>query len=542
MKKILVALVLLSLPAVWVLVSPGGYEPHDLHHLADIYQMHRAFSTGQIPPRMGPDFLFGFGYPLFNFYYVLPFYLGVFFYSLGANLMASLKLVFLVSAVGSVWGMYLLLNKFFGRWASGAGALLYLYTPFRAVEIYVRGAVGEALAIAILPWVLYVLASLIERTDRKNLVAASVVLAFFYLTHNYFFIMAVPFAGVFVLFLILKNKEKIAKTKAVFAAGFLSAGLSAYWWLPAFFEHNLVASSTPFALEDHFPFVKQLVIPSWGYGSSVWGPGDEISFQIGVVNLIVVALASILLIKHRRDKNVNYKISFLALIFFLAAIFMMNIRSMFIWKIIPFTNFIQFPWRLLALTTFFSAFLAGFAVEKMKLKNIAAILLVLFSVMATFLYFRPSKMISRSEEEYIARFFNNPLYSEDYLQLPHAVSKKPDFVQQQRFNIEHGQIVSEVKVSDIFWKAEISAEQDTVVEAYVLDFPGWFVEVDGERVETSPGEPYGQMTFAVSSGVHRIELYWAETDLRQLANIVSLATLVVVAALYLSHRDSRATI
>jgi len=68
-------LLVLSIPPTFYLLRRGFYEPHDLHHFADIYEMVRALASGQIPPRWGPDFSFNFGYPLFNFYYVLPFYL-----------------------------------------------------------------------------------------------------------------------------------------------------------------------------------------------------------------------------------------------------------------------------------------------------------------------------------------------------------------------------------------------------------------------------------------------------------------------------------
>src|SRR3989338_7878375 len=111
MKKIFVLLIILSTPALLPLLLPGGYEPHDFHHIADIYEMSRAFGSGQFPPRIGPDFMFGFGYPLFNYYYVLPFYLGAFFNLVTGNLMTAFKYVFLLSGFVSVIGMYLFLRK-----------------------------------------------------------------------------------------------------------------------------------------------------------------------------------------------------------------------------------------------------------------------------------------------------------------------------------------------------------------------------------------------------------------------------------------------
>ena len=159
---------LACLPAIYFLLKPGFYEPQDLHHIADIFQMYRAVISGQLPPRMGPDFLWGFGYPLFNLYYVLPFYLGAAFYALTRSLTGAFEFIFAFSLVVSIFGMYLLLREFFGKIASLAGSILYLYTPYRAVQVYVRGAMGEALAMAILPFVFWGVARLIKTPNIKN--------------------------------------------------------------------------------------------------------------------------------------------------------------------------------------------------------------------------------------------------------------------------------------------------------------------------------------------------------------------------------------
>lgn len=540
MKRILIFL-FLSLPASLALLAPGGYEPHDLHHLADIHQMHAALSSRQFPPRLGPDFLLGFGYPLFNFYYVLPFYIGAAFYSLGFSLMSSFELVFVVSVVFSVYGMYALLNRFFGKWASAFGAILYLYTPFRAVEIYVRGAIGEALAIAILPWLLYFLASLIKQTSARNVAVFACVFALFLLTHNYFFILAFPFIGIFTLVLLHKEKKRLAKLKGLFAGGILGLAMSAYWWLPALVEYKLVASTTPFVMEEHFPFLKQLVVPSWGYGSSVWGPGDELSFQIGIVNLVVVVLALVLLIKQRRSKNIKFRLAGISLLLFIGYVFMMNIRSLHVWQIIPFTNFIQFPWRLLSMSTFLTAFLAGFVVDNLRHKRLFASLFVAACMLLTFSYFKPSKITFKSDEEYIAHFFGNPQYSEDYLQLPVWTAKKPTSPPSKRFFAINADI-EEREVSKVHWRAEINAYEEAEVYVNVLAFPGWAVDVDGVAVETYPGEPYGQLAFVVGKGAYQVEVYWEETKLRLLADLVSLGAFLIVALLYLRQGAWHATI
>jgi len=256
-------LILISVPASLPLLFPGFYEPHDLHHLADIYQMFRAMASGQLPPRLGPDFSFGYGYPLFNFYYLLPFYLGVAWYWLIGSLTASFKFVFLLSVFLSVFGMYLFLREFVKKFPAFVGSFLFLYTPYRAVQIYVRGAMGEAFALSLLPFVLWGIVRLIKNPVNKKIAAGvSVIIALFIISHNYLWAMLLPFVALLVF--LLARVEKNLPKKRLILSGLLSLGLTAYWWLPAIVENKLVSAVTPFPLIDHFPFIKQLIIPSWG--------------------------------------------------------------------------------------------------------------------------------------------------------------------------------------------------------------------------------------------------------------------------------------
>ncbi len=164
------SILLFSLIIVWPLLQPGFYSFHDEPQIANLYQMTRAFSSGQIPPRWAPDMSFNYGYPLFNFYYPLPFYLGSLFYFLfKTSLVWSLKFVFLLSVPLSGITFYFLMRKFFDRLSSFSGAVVYLFTPYRAVDLYVRGAVGEMWSFVFMPLVLLTLTNLINRKNLKNI-------------------------------------------------------------------------------------------------------------------------------------------------------------------------------------------------------------------------------------------------------------------------------------------------------------------------------------------------------------------------------------
>lgn len=538
---VILILTLLTLPAVWQLIIAGHFQPHDLHHLADIYEMTRAFS-GQFPPRWTPDFTGGSGYPLFNFYYVLPFYLGSLFYVLLGSLTQSLMMVFLVCFIVSVWGMYRLLREFTGKWASVVGAIIFTYTPYRAVQIYVRGAVGEAMALALLPVVSYFLVKLVKNPNNKNIGLASISLALFISTHNYMWFLSLPF--VYILLLLLVNKKQLVQSiKSLVFASILGLGTVAYWVFPAIFELKHVPRLTPFLLEDHFPFMKQLVIPSWGYGASHWGPYDDLSFQIGLVNLVVISLLGIIfLFKFKNLKREHLVLSIWIFVCFAISVLFMNIRTIDIWKLLPIYNFVQFPWRLLYLTTFFTSIAGALVIELMpkSINKKLAIILIFLCLLLTRDYFKPSGRFYKTDKEYLNLFFNDPNYSEDYLLLTQWTSERPTIFPKSKFEIQNGEVLDINEKTPINFIAKVKSIENNQVTFNSYYFPGWYAKVDGRSVNLEPSKPLGQILIPVEAGEHTIEVYWAETPFRLAMDVVSLASIVII--LYLVSRKGNDTL
>lgn len=533
-------LLALSIPAALPLLMPGFYEPHDLHHLADIYQMFRAFVSGQLPPRWGPDFSFGYGYPLFNFYYLLPFYLGAFFYSLLGTLTLSFKLVFLTSIVLSVSGMYLFLREFVGKWAAAAGSILFLYTPYHALQIYVRGAMGEALAFSILPFTAWALIRVVKKPNPTRVAVAALITGLFLIAHNYLWFLAAPPLVVLLAIYVFSQKKKAKPIKALLLTSILSLGAVSYWLVPAIVEQKLIDRLTPFSLIDHFPFIKQLIFSPWGYGSSVWGPTDELSFQIGIVNLAVVLIfiPTLFIIRKRAKSKTLFLISLWALAGFLATVFMMNIRSLPIWELIPFYNFIQFPWRLLILTTFFTSIIAAVLVDTLSVnkKKFGAVAVIIASIFLTYSYFQPSKVVHKADQVYLDRFFGGKNYSEDYLLLPNWVEERPIQQPESKIEINEGEVVNMQELSPVNWRAQTKSDVPSKVTFNSRYFPGWLATVDGREVNLAPGTPFGQIEIEVPEGEHEVAFFWRETPLRKAMDVVTLASLIFVAGLLIGGK------
>src|SRR3989344_3976991 len=283
-----IIVVVLSIPAFWVLLVPGFYGASDDLHIGWLYQMHQTLMSGKIPPRFVPDLSFGFGYPLFNFVFPLPFYLAELLHVFGLSLVDSIKGLFLLTITMSAIFMYLLLREFIKPPLSLFGAILYVYTPYRALDLYIRGAIGEILSFVFLPLIILSMIN-ISKNNLRWIGIGVLIIGALILTHNITAYMFIPFGILLGLLLSFKNLKAIKNLIITIGLGAL---VSIYFWLPALLDNAFMKYDTVFNFVDHFTTIKQLILPYWGYGASVPGPYDGISFNIGVFNLVIIVLAT----------------------------------------------------------------------------------------------------------------------------------------------------------------------------------------------------------------------------------------------------------
>ena len=150
---VLILALLLSIPAVKEIWRPGYYPMHDDLQLMRLLQIDKCTKDRQFPCRWVPDMGYGYGYPLFNFYPPMPYYLGELFRLLGLSFISTAKVIFTLSFLTSAAGMYFLGQKFWGRIGGLLSSVFYVYAPYHATDLYVRGAVNESWAMAWYPFV-----------------------------------------------------------------------------------------------------------------------------------------------------------------------------------------------------------------------------------------------------------------------------------------------------------------------------------------------------------------------------------------------------
>lgn len=552
-KPILILLILI-LPSFVSLIRPGFFSMHDDLQAFRIHQMNECFKDFQLPCRWVPDMGYQYGYPQYNFYPPSVYYLGEFFHLIGFQFIDSVKILFALGFIFSALTMYLFLKNYLSRWTGVFGALIYTYAPYKAVNVYVRGALNEFWALVFYPLIFYTGWKLIKEGGRKNLALFGLSLALLLLTHNLMTIVFLPVLAVWLITNIILEK-KYKSLISLCLGGFLGLGLASFFTLPLILEKPYAHLETLiggyFDYRQHFVSLYQLFISNfWGYGSSVWGVDDGLSLSAGHIQIIAAIFTLILAIFNFKKFK---KLSIMVFVLFITevlALFMIHQKSSPIWTMFESVLiFLQFPWRFLSISTFLATFLAAigiFFIEKLGSKTfkipafiLYGIILVLACLILYLPFFKPVEWLNISDKDKfsggswkkqltISIFDYLPIYAK----FP-PTSNAPQYPE----TLEGlGDFKSSKKGSDYkMWTVDIS--QKAILRAPMFDFPGMKVWIDGKEVkhvnDDCRNEEFclGLVTFPIDPGNHEILVKLQNTPVRLIGNIVSLLSFITAIGL-----------
>ncbi len=538
MKKTLLILALITFPSLFPFFNPQFFYTQDHIFIARLQQMSTALSDGHFPVRWAADLRFG--EPLFNFYASLPYYLGALIKLLGFNYIWVAKILFILSSFLSALTMYIFCRKLFSQKSSFLAVAFYIWAPYRAVDLYVRGALSEAFAFIFFPLIFYASLLLSQKVTWARISFLSLSLGGLFLTHNVTTLIFLPF--LFLWWLYLWIKQKNLKVVLPFFFSFaLGLGLSATFLLPAVLERELIQTKYLlvgyFDFRAHFVAFYQFFSPVWGYGASLWGPKDDMSFQVGLAHWALVLLALVVGFIKRSDKKFLLLTSFLFFSFFLS-IFLQHNRSAFVWEAIPLMAFIQFPWRFLAISVFTVSLLGGVAIEHLKWKsNIIFFVALAATILINFNYFKPRNYV---EDAFFDKFLNKESMhrgvdlTKDYFPV-WVKFDRVEYFPTPRANTGEIEVLSFEKKTAAA-KGEIKVLSEAQIEVPITYFPGWEVKANNERVNLSEPSLQGLITFKLPKGEYQIDLALKDTPVRIIGNLVSFATILLLLITYAKSR------
>lgn len=525
------------------LFMPGSFPIHDDTQVARVFEMQKALADGMFPVRWVTDLGYGYGYPIFNFYAPFGYYIGGFFNLIGVDALTSTKIMMGLSMVLAGVFMYLFARDFWGRSGGVIAALLYLYAPYHAVNLYVRGDVAELWAYACIPLTFFGLWNTYTQRQWKYVIIGSIGYAGIILSHNLTAMMVSPFLLLTALLLYIFIRQENRREKAHYPIIILFIGmlLAAFYWLPVFAEmkYTNVLSQVGGGADykDHFVCPIQLWDSQWGFGGSTPNSCiDGMSYNVGKLHIIfaVVSLFAFgLLWKSDKRKFWLYLVFLFSLLF---AVFLMFDTSRFIWDNISQMAFFQYPWRFLLITSFLISFLGG-AVGWLAKKYLTSPVLFypvigiigLCIIFLNFDFFEPQVYVNKTASDYTNTAtlrWTTSRISDEYMPAgfrePHDANDVPKY----KITPQEGVIIHNIQEKTQEITAEITAAKQTELLINHAYFPTWYLTIDGKETDFTVRN--NGLTVTFPEGKHTLVLSFRQTTMEKLANSMSLTGVFIL--------------
>ena len=538
------------------LFNNSFFTIHDNQHIARLFLLDKGLKQGILYPRWVDIMGFGYGYPLFNFYPPLTYYVAEFFHLIGFTFLNSLKLMLVVATFAGAIGTYFLSKKFMNTTLSIVSSIFFAFFSYRALTLYVRGAFAEFLAMSLFPIVLFSIVHLKEKPTVYRSSLFGFVLGLLIIAHPLIAFPSVFFIAFFLMFNFLLSKQK--KLFAVYSVlgTILSLCLSAFFWLPSMLERKFTMTDSILLTElasykIHFIHVFQFWYSPWGYGASLDGPVDGISFQLGKLYILLSALSVLMcliyLIYKRNRIDASIKNYLIFLMFLVISIFMTTTYSKTIWSSVKFLGYLQFPWRFLSFTSLFIAVCMGYGFtffEKIlkgksflkPFRIVMYILVLLLLITIHGKYFKPQKTVT----------FNETL-STSFKEIAWRVSRRTfEFIPKDVRTIksEYNTTIPGIAESEISRipfsilngsgniqvlqnrfnkkKFKIDALSKMDFRLHTFSFPGWKAYINNKEALIDDNNGLRLITIDVPKGESLVEFRFEDTLPRIIGSLLSL--------------------
>lgn len=513
---------------------------HDgLYHRNWIGQFTEQFRDGNLYPRWLSESFSGFGSPVFYFYPPLVYHIAGIVSLLGiTDEVVLFKIVAYLFIVLSFFTCRAYLKRITtNSLAIVVGSFLYAVAPYRVIDLYIRSAWTEYVALTWLPLIFIICEQLIVEQRRDETIRSTIYLAgliaLMILTNIPAAIIVVPAAGLYMLVASpLRHYVKIIG--ATFVAsflGFLFAGI---------FTFPLLAFREFLSEEKLWRFFPTHV----GYTfASAFTPSNRI-FGFSILAVMLLALGVlVLLIRHRRrtQRGAERKRILAFIVLCVALVFLQLPVSEPIYYIPPLRHIqLAFRWDIV-LTLVCSAAIASIFLRSRKTAlMLGTAMLVTSVVIVMIVELRYPPVNDKERRRFLER--DDPA---EYLSV--TASHEAEIVEpyyQSKSKREHDSVSGFAKGMPSITRLERTPElhrytvsaQDTGTVAINLNhFPTWEVFRNDTPI-ASKGDEYGRRVIPIAKGDYEVTVVRHSSTAEQYGLLATGIGLLSVLVAYLSGK------
>jgi hypothetical protein len=367
------------------LTYPGYFELHSgFLPIFNLNSLMRGLTDLGWAPTIGQP------YDLLRGERVLPYLLAALPRLLGASSAAAVKWVFGASILAGALGMYGWARRRLGPWPALVASAVYALWPLGLATVYVRGAFAEALLLGLMPWVLWAADAALASGRPGTAVGLGLGIAATFWTQVG---LALWLSALVLVYIIVLGRSSTAERAPAATAGsrqrISNSKIAVLGWLgglalgilgllPLILSQGL-GGSTRVVFGDHVVYPYQLMASNWGMGTSIPGPYDTLTFQLGLIACSLAVFSFLGLRSHPPDgaetagdatrgdlTSIAYThhairtTQYVALAFVLILSFLSSTLAAPLWQALPaLARTLTYPWQLLLLTGPWLAWLAG---------------------------------------------------------------------------------------------------------------------------------------------------------------------------------------
>ncbi len=528
-----IGLIVLAMPVCVSLITsklPNGHDATE--YLPRMIEFHQNIAHGILLPRWAPDLSRGTGQPLFLFNPPMFYYVGELWHLIGFDFVRSINLAAIAIVIASAFGMYLLGRLYFGSTGGWLAAATYLYAPYFAVDLYVRSALAEFAAFPFFGFALYGFGAYAKFGRRPYLLIGAAAFAGVLLCHNPAALLFAPMLGALILFHAWTAKSwQLLLHEFVGVA--LGLALAAFVWFPSiaqnqYIQVNLITQGYS-EYTNHFVYFHQLFDSPWGYGLSVAGDQDGMSFSLGWSHLLI-ALLGFIFIRRIAERRWIWFFAAVAVVF----CWMILPAAQPVWEQVRWLQFVAFPWRWLGpISVAISMLVAasGPLIDSLgKWKRLAFAGVLALLIVPNLSHLHPVRALDIDPA-----LWTPQQIAERGIEVSSFGEYRPRWMQDwPPYDPRPAEIVSgdatyqQTGKGPTWWNASFDVANPATVQVNTAWFPGWKLRIDGASANAWPADRSGLIRFEIPPGHHLATLAWTRTPALWAADMVSLLALAIL--------------
>ncbi len=559
------ALVLTCL-CLFPVFRPGLYRSADLlFHLSRLDGIVQAFSDGQLPIAVYPSKNFGFGYasPLFysDLFLIIPALAAS---KLGIPLLTVFKFLLFVFVYAASYGMIHVVHKRTSVFPAGVlAASVLLFCNYYQTDLFVRGALGEIMALAFLPLILDEICSFLF-DGKDNWLRLALLYCAVINSHIISFLFDVLiFAVLLAVFArkwIMDRGRRFTLYKAV-SAGFLLSCVFLLPFLQQYAAQDLaVRHMDPYLMSRSVVPLRHLLDDiclqfSFRFGSTAGLKAMDLYKNAGLIVLLVIPVYFLLYGGKNRWLD---SLALITVFCVLCSTGLIPLQKLHVF------DFIQFPSRFYMPLIVISSFLAGYCFSRMnrKMLCICGVLTAAYSLWnVSYLFLAAAKgsdILIIDEQSQAKEMFEDWIYAGE--------GAYPEYSTHNWEEVHGGEYLPWTNDFNYSWypKAPVIAAEEYVIEdfqrsgtefIFAVDreesmqiilplswYPGYTcfeVDENGRRIAEIPvgAQQYTQLVYFSSlPGRHIYRIHYDGTTVQKVSLAVSSLTALALAAYAVRNR------